>query len=87
MAGRNYRFGSSEIIIIFGVIGVIIFLRLLPKFMRANIAKEEQLWESEAHSNTPLLVAQNFRITNENVNGKTLGNLRFRSMTDAVVSL
>ncbi len=70
----------------FGVIGVILFLRLLPKLMRADLAKEEELWEAEMHSNTPLLVAQNFRVTNDNIDGKTLGELRFRHMTDAVVS-
>lgn len=91
LASATDQFGSLSsigygIAYPFGVIGVIIFLRLLPKFMRANLGKEEQLWEAETNSNIPLLVAQNFRITNENVNGKTLGELQFRRMTDAVVS-
>ena len=48
LASATDQFGSLSsigygIAYPFGVIGVIIFLRLLPKFMRANIAKEEQL--------------------------------------------
>ena len=91
LAAATDQFGSLSsigygIAYPFGVIGVIIFLRLLPKIMRANVAKEEQLWEEEATKDMPLLVAQNFIITNENVDSKTLSELRFRSMTDAVVS-
>jgi len=91
LASATDQFGSLSsigygIAYPFGVIGVIVFLRLLPKIMRTNMSKEEQLWEDEANRDRPLLVAQNFMITNENVDNKTLAELRFRSMTDAVVS-
>lgn len=70
----------------FGVIGVILFLRMLPQLFKINITKAEQDWEQEAVADYPLVIAKNLEVTNTNINGKSLSLLRIRSMTHAVIS-
>ncbi|MDR2915487.1 MAG: transporter [Tannerella sp.] len=70
----------------FGVIGVIIFLRLLPKMLNTNIEKEEKEWEALSTAEYPVLNARNFVITNINLNEKSLSQLHFRQITNASIS-
>ena len=70
----------------FGVIGVILFIKLLPKMMRIDIQKEAQLVEEQRRDMHPKLSTASFRVSNANVFGKSLAQLNVRSMTGAVVS-
>ena len=70
----------------FGVIGVILFLRVLPKIMGTNVQTAEKEWEEEAHKNHPDITFMHMEITNENTNNKTISELHFRSITGAVIS-
>lgn len=70
----------------FGVIGVILFVKLLPKLLRVDLDKEARRLEKERISQYPALTTGTFEITNKNVFGKTLGELNVRKMTGAVVS-
>ncbi|WP_147677147.1 aspartate:alanine exchanger family transporter [Algibacter pacificus] len=70
----------------FGVLGVILFVKLGPALFRVNIKHEENKYEEESHSNTPLIINRNLIISNENVNGKTIKELRIRFMTQANIS-
>jgi putative transport protein len=70
----------------FGVLGVILFVKLGPALFRVNIKKEEENFEEESRSNTPLVINKNLIISNENVHGKTIGELKIRFMTKANIS-
>lgn len=70
----------------FGVLGVILFVKLSPKFFRVQIAKEEQDFTDSNNSFAPPIGNVNLRITNENIHGKTVGELKIRSMTKANIS-
>ncbi|PWJ43735.1 aspartate:alanine exchanger family transporter [Sediminitomix flava] len=70
----------------FGVIGVILFLRLSPKLFRVDLKKEDDNYKAQTTSSAPPVVNQNFIITNQNVFGKTIGDLSIRSMTKASIS-
>ncbi|WP_179352851.1 aspartate:alanine exchanger family transporter [Winogradskyella vidalii] len=70
----------------FGVLGVILFVKLGPALFRVNIKKEEEKFEEISKSNTPLVINKNLIISNENVNGKTIKELRIRFMTKANIS-
>ncbi len=70
----------------FGVIGVILFVRLYPKISKANIKKAEEEYEKMNESGYPEITSKTFRVENENVNGKSISELRIRSMTKAVIS-
>ncbi len=70
----------------FGVIGVILFLRILPKIMRTDIEHAEKEWEALSTIEYPILNYKHFIINNININNKTLSDLRFRRMTEASIS-
>lgn len=70
----------------FGVIGVILFVRLYPKIVRSNIKQAEEDYEKMNEAGFPEIKSKIFRVENENVNGKSISDLRIRSMTQAVIS-
>jgi len=70
----------------FGVIGVILFIRFLPKLFRSPVEKAEEEYGSKLLEQYPEILTRNFIVENENVIGKTVGSLRIRFMTKAVVS-
>lgn len=70
----------------FGVIGVILFIKLLPKLLRKDLLLESQKLEEERRGKYPTLHTGTFRVLNSNVCGKSLMQLQIRSMTGAVVS-
>ncbi len=70
----------------FGVIGVILFVRLYPKFTRINIKKAEEEYEKSSDEVFPEISFKHFIVENENVAGKTIGDLRVRTMTQSVIS-
>lgn len=70
----------------FGVIGVILFIRFLPKILRTSIKKSEEEYNSKLKEEFPEVIRRNFVVENENVFEKSIGELRIRFMTKAVVS-
>lgn len=70
----------------FGVIGVILFVRLYPRFLKINLKKAEEAYEAKTHSGYDIIINKNFEVENDSVFGKTIGDLRVRSMTQAVIS-
>ncbi|MCW3807582.1 aspartate:alanine exchanger family transporter [Plebeiibacterium marinum] len=70
----------------FGVIGVILFVRLYPKITMANLKKAEQDYEESSTEVFPEISFKHFIVENENVAGKTLAELRIRTMTQGVIS-
>lgn len=70
----------------FGVVGVIIFVHLVPRLLKINIKKEEAKYEEAIKEDYPELNFKHFEVNNENVIGKTLAELNIRSMTNANIS-
>lgn len=70
----------------FGVIGVILFIKLLPKLLRIDLIAEAKALEARRKGKYPPLHSATFLITNENICGKSLAELQIRKMTGAVVS-
>ena len=70
----------------FGVIGVILFVKLLPKIMRVDLDKEARRLEIERRGQFPELTTCIFRVSNQAVFGRTLAQINARAMTGAVVS-
>ncbi|MFD1017150.1 aspartate:alanine exchanger family transporter [Winogradskyella rapida] len=70
----------------FGVLGVILFVKLGPTLFRVNIKEEEKKYKDSVSLNTPMVINKNIIISNENVNGKTIKELRIRFMTKANIS-
>lgn len=70
----------------FGVLGVILFVKLGPTLFRVNLKEEEKKFEEQSNSNTPLVINKNLIISNQNVHGKTIDELKIRFMTKANIS-
>ncbi len=70
----------------FGVLGVILFIRFYPVLVRLDLKKAEKMLEEETRQQYPEVLRKNFIVENENVTGKTIGELRIRSMTGANIS-
>lgn len=70
----------------FGVIGVILFIKLLPGMLRMDIKKEEKRLEVQQRDKYPEIYTGTFRVTNENIFNKSLVQLQIRTMTGAVIS-
>ena len=70
----------------FGVIGVILFIKLLPKLLKKDLVAEAKQLEALRKGKYPSLHTATFRITNASLFGKTLAQLQIRSMTGAVIS-
>ena len=69
----------------FGVIGVILFVKLLPRIMRIDLDKEARRLEKERRSQFPELTTCLFRVTNPAVFDRSLMQINARAMTGAVI--
>ena len=70
----------------FGVIAVILFVRFMPGLLRSNLkSAEDELFEKEKNA-FPEIEKKNFIVENDNIAGKSIGELRIRYITKAVIS-
>ncbi len=70
----------------FGVLGVILFVRLLPRSLKTDIQKSEQQYNAETLGKFPKIFNANFRVENINADNKTLAELQIKTMTGATIS-
>lgn len=70
----------------FGVLGVILFVKLSPKIFKVSLEKEEADFTKSSQSNTPPISNRNFIVSNSNVDGKSIRDLNIRFMTKANIS-
>lgn len=70
----------------FGVIGVILFIKLLPKILRKNLVNEAKMLDEQRKGKFPPLTTGTFLVKHPNVFNKSLAQLHIRAMTGAVVS-
>lgn len=70
----------------FGVIGVVLFVSLVPKILKINFKKCEEDFDLSVKQSFPEFVAANFRVENPNIDGKSLIDLKFRTVTNCVIS-
>ncbi|MCB9016556.1 MAG: transporter [Lentimicrobiaceae bacterium] len=70
----------------FGVVGVVLFVSLIPKILRINLKKSEEEFNQSLKQSYPDFIPGNFRVENPNINGKSLKDLRFRTNTKCVIS-
>ena len=70
----------------FGVIGVILFVKLYPKIFKIEISKEEDAYNLKNSSHYEMIPSSHFVVENESAINKTIEELRVRSMTKGVIS-
>ncbi len=70
----------------FGVIGVILFVKLLPVILRVDLQAEAKRLEAERRGAYPELETCIFRVSNPAAFGKTLAQMKVSSTTGVIVS-
>jgi len=70
----------------FGVVGVVLFVSLLPKLLKVDFKKSEEEFTKNLHQSYPEFIPGNFRVENPNIHGKNLKDLKFRTATNCVIS-
>ncbi len=70
----------------FGVIGVILFINLIPKLTKVNIADEEQLLASELLEKNPPITVHHIELTNGNLFGKTVNKIFLGNIAPVVIT-
>ncbi|NTW24590.1 MAG: transporter [Lentimicrobium sp.] len=70
----------------FGVVGVVLFVSLLPKLLKVDFKKSEEEFTQNLRQSYPEFIPGNFRVENPNINGKNLKDLKFRTATKCVIS-
>lgn len=70
----------------FGVLGVIFFVKILPKILKQDISQVEKEIKDHALEENPDIYNKNFMVENKNIEGKTIAQINIREMTGAVIS-
>lgn len=70
----------------FGVIGVILFVRILPRILKIDLNIAEEAYARKTHQQVSQILTRNFIVENANLDGKTFGELEFFQMTEAAIS-
>ena len=70
----------------FGVIGVVLFVKLLPKLLRIDVNEAFRQFKSADDARTEEVITRDFIVENETICGKTLRDIDLRRMTGCTVS-
>src|SRR5512133_315730 len=70
----------------YSMIGMVLLIQLLPKLLQRTINTEEKLWLAEKAIETPGLQARQFRVTNSNLDGKTVAEINPRRLAQVNIS-
>ena len=70
----------------FSMIGVVLLVQFLARLLRRSVPMEEQSWLKEKQAESPELSVRQFRVTNPNVDGKTVSEVNPHRMARANIS-
>jgi len=70
----------------FSMISMVLLVQFLPLLLKRSVKVEEQKWLAEKEIETPGLVAQTFRITNPNCEGRSVAEINPRRLAQVNLS-
>ena len=70
----------------FGVVGVVLFVKLFPRLFKMDIKKAEEKDEAENLEKYPKVISRNFIVENPEVIGKQISELNIRENTGVDIS-
>jgi putative transport protein len=70
----------------YSMIGMVLLIQFLPKLLKRPIVTEEKLWLAEKAIEIPGLQARQFRVTNANIDGRTVAELNPRRLAKVNIS-
>jgi len=69
-----------------GVVGVILFINVFPRLIRISFSKEADKYHSELLEEHPSIHNRILKVSNQNIDGKSLRELDIRNMTGGIIS-
>ena len=69
-----------------GLIGVILSVNIIPKILKINFKKEEEKYQKEVYSAYPAVFGKTFKITNPNLENKTIQEIQIRELSNCSAS-
>jgi putative transport protein len=69
-----------------GVVGVILFMHIFPRLLRISFKEEEDKYHSILLEEHPSIHNRILKISNQNIDGKSLRELNIRIMTGGIIS-
>lgn len=69
-----------------GVVGVILFMHFFPRLLRISLKNEENAYHAGLLEEHPSINNCTFRVSNKNIDGKSLRELNIGNMTGGVIS-
>lgn len=70
----------------FGVIGIVLFIKIFPRIFRLDIKEAESRYNAALEAKHPKVINRNFIVTKEEIVGKTLEEINFMEETGATIS-
>lgn len=70
----------------FGVIGVVLFVKIFPRLFKMNIKKAEENFDYELSEKYPKVVNRNYIVENPEIIGRSISELNIRESTGANIS-
>lgn len=70
----------------FGVIGVVLFVKLFPRIFKMDIKKAEENFHNNISEKYPKVVNRNYIVENSEIIGKSISELQLRQATGANIS-
>ncbi|HMB24857.1 MAG: aspartate:alanine exchanger family transporter [Chloroflexota bacterium] len=70
----------------FSMISMVLLIQFLPFVLKRSVKAEEQRWLTEKEAETPGLMAQQFRITNSNFEGRSVAEVNPRRLAQVNLS-
>lgn len=86
MAGRNGATAAYGLTYFFGVIGVILFIQILPRILKISIPDEEKTLQTELSKNHQPITIQHVELTNPNIFGKEVKDLGLNAIAPVVMT-
>jgi putative transport protein len=69
-----------------GVVGVILFVQLFPRFLKVDLKKEETKYLDQLHDEHPQITNRVLKVSNKNIFMKSIRELDIRNITQGVIS-
>ena len=70
----------------FSMIGVVLLVQFLPRFMKSDLRAEERSWLAERQKELPMLEIKQYRVSNPNLDGRTIREINPARMAHANIS-
>ena len=86
MTGGKQAAAAYGLTYFFGVTGVILFVQILPRLLKANIPAEEQQLADELSRNHPKYTYHHLELTNANLFGKSVRQINLPAIAPVVIT-